>query len=80
MNLTFELQASELTSDFAETIKRLFKQRLITINITENTDTTNYLLSTEANSKHLEKSISETETINFTYDEFIKHSQEIAVR
>jgi len=57
MHTTFHLKASELNEEFIKAVKVLFKGRNISITIEEDMDETEYLLSSEANRKMLEKSL-----------------------
>ena len=59
MYTSFHLKASELDEDFLKSIKTLFKSKEIFITIEDEPDTTEYLLSTEANRKHLKQSLAE---------------------
>ncbi len=63
METTYTLRANEINQDFFEVfleMKRLFKNKIIRITVSEEeTDTTNYLLSNEVNKMHIEKSIND---------------------
>ena len=63
MNATFNLNANELDENFLESIKKLFKNKkiLINIEIDEVEDETSYLLSNENNAKRLLDSINNIE-------------------
>lgn len=56
---TYHINEKELTADFLKSIKALFKNKSITLTIAEEIDTTEYLLSSPANKKHLLKSIAD---------------------
>jgi hypothetical protein len=59
MNSTYHISEKELTVEFLKTIKALFKNKNLTVSIAEEIDATDYLLATEANKKHLQKSTSD---------------------
>ena len=59
MQTSFHIKANELDEKFLKSIKTLFKSKEIYITIEDEQDTTEYLLSTEANRKHLKKSLAE---------------------
>ncbi|MFM2225548.1 MAG: hypothetical protein RJA07_1750 [Bacteroidota bacterium] len=59
MNSTYHISEKELTIEFLKTIKALFKNKNLTVSITEEIDATDYLLASEANKKHLQKSTSD---------------------
>ncbi len=75
MYTSFQVKASELDETFIEGIKAIYKSKNITIIIEEDQDTTEYLLSTEANRKHLSKAIKNTKKGNTTkvdIDKYLK--------
>lgn len=57
MTTTYKLNAKELSEEVIKSIKETFKDKDIEITVTDTIDETDYLLSTEANKKHLYKSI-----------------------
>ncbi len=63
MNATFNLNANELDENFLESIKKLFKNKKISINIeiAEIEDETTYLLSNEKNAKRVLNAINNIE-------------------
>ena len=75
MDTLVKINADELNSSFLDFIKQAFKGKKIAVHVYEDEeemDETDYLLSTEANKRHLEKSIDEIENgkgITFTLDE-----------
>jgi hypothetical protein len=62
METTYRLNAKELSVDLVKSIQEAFKDREIEITVTDEIDTTDYLLSTDTNKKHLYKSIDELES------------------
>lgn len=61
METTYRLNASELSIELLQSIQAVFKDKNIEITVTDQIDETDYHLSTEANKKHLYKSIDELE-------------------
>jgi hypothetical protein len=62
MYTTFHLDTtSELNADFLKAIKTLFKNQRISVTVEAEMDTTDYLMSSEANRNFLEKSIKQME-------------------
>jgi antitoxin YefM len=61
MTTTYKLRASQLSDDILKSIREAFQDKEIEITVTEVLDETDYLLSTEANRKHLYKSMEEIE-------------------
>lgn len=61
MTTTYRLNSKELSNDIIKSIKEVFGDKDIEITVTDAIDETEYLLSTEANKKHLYKSIGELE-------------------
>ena len=64
MYTTFHLKASELYEEFLKKLKTLFKGKNISLSVEEDMDETEYLLSTEANRKHLMEAIENVEKGN----------------
>lgn len=76
MYTSFHLKANELNEDFLKSVKALFKSKRISIIVEEELDETEYLLSTPANRKHLEASLTAKEGYSFSsVDELKKHSK-----
>jgi len=62
MYTTFHLDTtSELNADFLKAIKTLFKNQRISVTIEAEMDTTDYLMSNEANRKSISESIAQAE-------------------
>ncbi len=61
MTTTYKLNANQLSEDILRSIKEAFKDKEIEIVVSDSVDETEYLLSAEANKKHLYKSIEELE-------------------
>ena len=62
MYTTFHLDTtSELNTDFLIAIKTLFKNQRISVTVEAEMDETDYLMSSEANSHFLEKSMKQIE-------------------
>jgi len=77
MTTTFELHADELDANFVKALKTLFKNRNLKITVDAEMDTTEYLLSTEANRKALQESIEQAnrgELIHVSWEELEKMS------
>ena len=79
MQTVFQLTLNELTMDFLQSVKQLFKEKNTRVKLTIEPlqDETDYLLSTEANRKMLEKSLKSKEGYVFTMDEFKQISKEL---
>jgi antitoxin YefM len=72
MKTSFRLNEKDLTDDIINIIRTAFKNKEIEITVSDLLDETEYLLSTEANKKHLQKSIADIENgegITFTLNE-----------
>ena len=74
MDTLVRIKADELNTTFLDFIKQSFKGKRIAVHVYEDDemDETEYLLSTEANKKHLEKSIADIadgKVITFTLEE-----------
>lgn len=72
MNITYRLHVNEISIDLLNSIKAAFKDKTVEIIISDTMDETEYLLSTEANRKHLFDSIKELEegkAATFTVEE-----------
>lgn len=57
MITTYKLKANQLSEDILKSIKEAFQDRDIEITVSDSINETDYLLSSEANAKHLYKSI-----------------------
>ncbi|MDB5198912.1 MAG: hypothetical protein JWO92_875 [Chitinophagaceae bacterium] len=72
MKTLFRLNEKELTDDIINIIRTTFKNKEIEITVSDFLDETEYLLSSDANKKHLQKSIADIENgegITFTLNE-----------
>jgi hypothetical protein len=72
MQTTFKTNANQLDKSFINIIKKLFKDQKVEISL-RNLDETEYLLSNEANRKHLYFSIDEYQKghiTSFTFEDF----------
>ena len=72
MEAIYKLKATEINSGFMEAIKKLFKDKEITISITVSTDETTYLTMNPVNEKHLIDSMAQEPSVRFTPDEFVE--------
>ncbi|HEY8688645.1 MAG TPA: hypothetical protein VIM07_05370 [Chitinophagaceae bacterium] len=64
MTTTFRLNESELTEEIVKAIRSAFKNKEIEITVSDIRDETEYLLSTEANKKHLQKAMDDIDSGN----------------
>ncbi len=55
MTTVYRLHANELSEELLNSIRAAFKDKVIEITVTEAMDETDYLLSSEANKRHLEQ-------------------------
>jgi hypothetical protein len=72
MTTIYRVNANELSLEVINSIKEVFKDKLIDIIVTETPDETNYILSNKVNAQLLFESIDELESgrgINFTVEE-----------
>jgi len=74
MTASFKLSLNELNTDFIEKIKSMFdSKKIVEIHISEETDETEYLLSTSANRESLFRSLQQLDDNEVV----IKHKSEI---
>lgn len=57
MYTTYHLKEEELDEEFLESVKKLFKNKRLTISVSEEIDETAYLLNSSANLKRLKESV-----------------------
>ena len=57
MYTTYHLDAEELNEEFLESVRKLFKNKRLTISIAEELDETEYLLKSTLNFSRLQESI-----------------------
>lgn len=57
MYTTYHLQEEELNEEFLNSVKKLFKNKRLTISIAEELDETEYLLKSSSNVRRLQESI-----------------------
>ena len=72
MKTSFRLNEKEFTDEIINIIRTAFKNKEIEITVSDFVDETEYLLSSEANRNHLQKSIADIENgegITFTLNE-----------
>ena len=62
MTSTYYITEKELNDTFLKSIKALFKNKKITLTISESIDETEYLLSSEENRKNVKKSMKQLES------------------
>jgi antitoxin YefM len=75
MYTSFHIKASELDENFLKGLKTMFKNKRIAITVEEEMDETEYLLSTEANRKHLDdaiKNVKKGKTTKVDIDKYLR--------
>ena len=75
MYTSFHIKASELDETFIKAVKAMYKSKRITITVDEEMDETEYLLSTDANRKHLEtaiKNVKQGKTTKVDIDKYLR--------
>ncbi|HZK08101.1 MAG TPA: hypothetical protein VFC92_07855 [Bacteroidales bacterium] len=74
MEAIFKLNVKQIDGAFVEAIKKMFNEKDVIIRISTPLDETEYLLSSEANERHiLENSVAEP-AMQFTAEEFRKYA------
>ncbi len=72
MTTTYKLNVNELSMELISSIKAAFKDKIIEITVSEAQNETEYLLSSQANKKHLQNStysLKQGNGITFTVQE-----------
>ncbi|MEJ7673795.1 MAG: hypothetical protein WKF59_14140 [Chitinophagaceae bacterium] len=69
MTTTFRLNEKELSEEIVKAIRSAFKNKEIEITVSDIIDETEYLFSSEANKKHLQKAMDDIDSgkRNYTY-------------
>ncbi len=62
MTTTFRLNEKELSEEIVKAIRSAFKNKEIEITVSDIIDETEYLFSSEANKKHLQKAMDDIES------------------
>lgn len=62
MYTTYHLKEEELNEEFLESVKKLFKNKRLTISVSEEIDEIAYLLNSSANLKRLEESVDQVKS------------------
>ena len=65
MYTTYHLGEEELNEEFLNSVKKLFKNKRLTISIAEELEETEYLLKSSANAKRLNESIEQVKQGKF---------------
>ena len=73
MYTSYHLNSNELNEDFLASVKKMFKNKRISITVEEEMDETEYLLSTPANRKHLEEALKSKEGFEVSADSWAKY-------
>ena len=73
MYTSFHIKANELDEKFLKVLKTIFKSKRISIIVEEEQDETEYLLSSPANRRMLEKSLKNIKAGNLTEVSIDKH-------
>jgi len=77
MEAIFKLNVDQIDNGFVDSIKKMFKQKELIIRISASEDESEYLLSCDANKKHILDNISAEPSIRFTGKEFEKYVAQI---
>jgi hypothetical protein len=70
MEAIYRLKATEINTGFVDAVKKLFKNKTITITITSEPDETACLSDDPANEAYILQSMAQEPSIRFTPDEF----------
>ena len=77
MEAIFKINVNQIDNGFVDSIKKMFKQKELIIRISASEDESEYLLSSDANKKHILDNISTEPSIRFTGKEFEKYIAQI---
>ncbi len=78
MYTTFHIKADELDESFLKALKTMFKKKYISIVVEEDMDETEYLLSSPANRRMLERNLKNAEAGNVkevNLDKYLKNKK-----
>ncbi|MCX6272831.1 MAG: hypothetical protein NTU44_16765 [Bacteroidetes bacterium] len=74
MEAIFKLNINQVDKGFIDSIKKMFEKKDVIIRISTPEDETEYLLSSEANEKHILENMVAEPSVRFSADEFSKHT------
>lgn len=70
MEAIFKIEPKDFNEKLFKQLKKLFKDKTVTIAISTDIDETTYLAAIKANEKHLLESMAQEPSVQFTYAEF----------
>ncbi len=73
MEAIFKLNVNQIDRAFVDAIKKMFNEKDVIIRISTPQDETDYLLSSEANEKHILENMVAEPTMHFSAEEFRKY-------
>jgi hypothetical protein len=77
MEAIFKINVKQIDKAFVDAIKKMFNEKDIIIHISTPQDETKYLLSNEANRRHIFENRLAEPTMQFTAEEFSKYADEM---